>query len=690
MHPPPPPAPLLCEQSPARRRRRHRQGGADQSPQGGGRSPFGSDAFAGGSRAGKQRGLGNELQQVEWMLREFKTAPCSLETPSSSHDHRCCPFYHSGRDRRRRVFVEGGGLAYQGEPCTKQFDDARTCSHGDACNLCHSTAELLYHPDFFRKRLCHQARRCPRSKFCAFAHARQELLVPHFLEQEEVEPTEEFIAYRFKTQWCPVGGPHDWESCVYAHTYRDWRRVPILGYTSHPCPRWTNSVTSGSPEVAYSKRCPYGMACPLAHGAKEQLYHPQFYKTSPCSDSECRRGPLCAFTHGEHDARQLRLMDTAPKAMRRPIPQAEELLRQYQPTFSDPPMYHALEILDAPRTNFASATNAKPRNRRRGGSGAGGGVAGGVDVGGSSCGGGSSSISLLSEIGSAPVMAAPPIGDASRVELVDGRQQVSLPLPLGGEQRSAMLTPYPSCQFMGYQWVSVAESPNTQTHLQSVPPTLGYPVAPSEQRVLNYMSGPCPMVWSPGPVQGQVHASPNVQASSQCFLTVPQPCVSTSPSPVTVGPSPADSPMRVRRPAPDEAVDAADRSPSSNLTAFGMAAGARSPMDLKVPAMFGGPNTHLTVEIPDFASNPPDFAAWQQSMVEASDFPCKPANLLAWKQKYCAKDGWRTPSSFGSPPLSIAPTAASSPRTAEAPSSTHTGDSSEHNSWDESLRESLP
>mmetsp|Transcript_30431 Transcript_30431/g.59693 ORF Transcript_30431/g.59693 Transcript_30431/m.59693 type:complete len:682 (-) Transcript_30431:77-2122(-) len=677
MHQPPPPAPLLGEQSPAWRRRRRRHSGADNSPQGGG-SPGGLEVFGGAGRGGKPRGMGDEAQKVEWMLREFKTAPCSLEASSSSHDHRCCPFYHSGRDRRRPVFLDNGGLAYQGEPCTRQFDDSRTCSHGDACNLCHSSAELLYHPDFLRKRLCHQARRCPRGKFCAFAHARQELLVPHFLEQEEAEPTEEFIAYRFKTQWCPIGGPHDWENCVYAHTYRDWRRVPILGYSSHPCPRWTNSVARSSPETTYSDRCPYGMACPLAHGAKEQLYHPQFYKTSPCSDSDCRRGPLCAFTHGEHDARQLRLEDAAPRAPRRPIPQAEELLRQYQPTFSEPPMYHALEILDAPRGSGSGASpNAKPRNRRRGGGG-----------GGSSCGGGSSSISLASEIGSAPLMAVPPIGDASRVELVGGRQQVSLPLPFGGEQRSAVVTPYPSCQFMGYQWVSVAESPNTHAHLQSVPPTLGYPVVPSEHRVLNYTN--TPMVWNPGPVQGQLHASSNFPGASQCFLTVPQPCAPSSPNPMTVGPSPADSPMRVPRPASDESADAADRSPSSNLTAFGMAAGARSPMDLKVPAMFGGPRTNLTVEVSDFTPNPPDFAAWQQSLVEASDFPCKPANLLAWKQKYCAKDGWRTPSSFGSPPLSIAPTAASSPRTAEAPSSTHTGDSSEQNSWDEPLRESLP
>jgi len=669
MHPPPPPpAALLGELIPARRRRKNRQGDADPLFRG-------PDLLSGASRTGKPRGMGDELQQVEWMLHEFKTAPCSLETASSSHDHRCCPFYHSARDRRRLVFVEGRGLAYQGEPCTRQFDDSRTCGHGDACKFCHSTAELLYHPDFFRKRLCHQARRCPRSRFCAFAHDRQELLVPHFLEQEEAQPTEEFIAYRFKTQWCPVGGPHDWENCVYAHTYRDWRRVPILGYSSHPCPRWTNSVARSSPETTYSDRCPYGMACPLAHGAKEQLYHPQFYKTSPCSDSECRRGPLCAFTHGEHDARQLRVEDAAPRAMRRPIPQAEELLRQYQPTFSEPPMYHALEMLDAPRGSCGGAfPNAKQRNRRRGGGGG--------------CSGGSSSVSLASDGGGTPVIVMPAAGDASRVELVGGRPQLSLPLPIGGEQHSALFTQYPSCQFMGYQWVSVAEAPNTHPHLQSVPPALSYPVVPPEHQVLSYMNGP--MVWSPGPIQGQLHSTSNVQGTSQCFLTVPQPCTSASPSPMTAGPSPADSPMRVPRPAPDETADAADRSPSSNLTAFGMAVGAGSPMDLKLPATFSGPKTNLTVEIPDYAPNPPDFGAWQASLVEASDFPCKPANLLAWKQKYCAKDGWRTPSSFGSPPLSIAPTAASSPRTAEAPSSTHTGDSSEQNSWDEPLRESLP
>ena len=31
-------------------------------------------------------------------------------------------------------------------------------------------------------------------------------------------------------------------------------------------------------------RCPHGALCPYAHGSKEQLYHPSYYKTMPCSD----------------------------------------------------------------------------------------------------------------------------------------------------------------------------------------------------------------------------------------------------------------------------------------------------------------------------------------------------------------------------------------------------------------------
>lgn len=184
--------------------------------------------------------------------------------------------------------------------------------------------------------------------------------MPYFTESEEKEPSEEFIAYRFKTQWCPVGGPHDWENCVYAHTYRDWRRVPNLGYASHPCQRWSSSVSTGSAELQYWQRCPNGIGCPLAHGAKEQLYHPQFYKMSPCSDVNCKRGPLCAFTHGEEDARQLPLEISAPQGLRKQILGAEDILTFHQQTWCKPPVYHALE--EVPR--LAASPGGKSRKDR--------------------------------------------------------------------------------------------------------------------------------------------------------------------------------------------------------------------------------------------------------------------------------------------------------------------------------------
>eukprot|EP00971_Amphidinium_carterae_P054298 1069764-Amphidinium_carterae.1 len=30
-----------------------------------------------------------------------------------------------------------------------------------------------------------------------------------------------FFTDKFKTLWCPVGAQHDWQACLYAHTYQD-------------------------------------------------------------------------------------------------------------------------------------------------------------------------------------------------------------------------------------------------------------------------------------------------------------------------------------------------------------------------------------------------------------------------------------------------------------------------------------
>ena len=89
-------------------------------------------------------------------------------------------------------------------------------------------------------------------------------------------------------------------------------------------------------DTDYLTRCPLGFTCPLAHGAKEQLYHPRFYKANPCSDRHCRRRVLCAFTHGEAPRTRVEHRRINQWKM---IPDAELLLAQFQPNFARPPVY---------------------------------------------------------------------------------------------------------------------------------------------------------------------------------------------------------------------------------------------------------------------------------------------------------------------------------------------------------------
>eukprot|EP00929_Paragymnodinium_shiwhaense_P110162 TRINITY_DN7690_c0_g1_i1.p2 TRINITY_DN7690_c0_g1~~TRINITY_DN7690_c0_g1_i1.p2 ORF type:complete len:355 (-),score=60.67 TRINITY_DN7690_c0_g1_i1:395-1459(-) len=136
-----------------------------------------------------------------------------------------------------------------------------------------------------------------------------------------------------------MGGPHEWENCVYAHTYRDFRRSPKLGYSSRPCQDWAASL-NGPRDMAYLDRCPRGMACSNAHGAKEQLYHPQFYKTSSCKEANCTRAQLCAFNHGCHDRRS---KPEREKVTSEALPGAAGVLSKEQPFYWSPPRYHAME-----------------------------------------------------------------------------------------------------------------------------------------------------------------------------------------------------------------------------------------------------------------------------------------------------------------------------------------------------------
>ena len=151
------------------------------------------------------------------MLEAFKTVRClrHLDAVSEQHNRRRCEFYHDEQDRRRPTSIgDEEQLNYLAVPCDAQFDDLRRCPRGDSCGKCHNTTELLYHPTCFRKRFCRDVKCCPRSAFCAFAHSQDELAVPHLAEPTDTEArSSEFHVQKFKTQWCPIAGTHDWESC---------------------------------------------------------------------------------------------------------------------------------------------------------------------------------------------------------------------------------------------------------------------------------------------------------------------------------------------------------------------------------------------------------------------------------------------------------------------------------------------
>jgi len=167
----------------------------------------------------------------------------------------------------------------------------------------------MCHPSQYKKRFCAsypKNNQCRRGSMCAFAHSRDEVRTPLLpLDEEQRFPqglSDEFFMLRYKTLWCPVGMQHDWLKCPYAHNYQDARRPVSLGYGAALCPFWSRRQAGAD----YSQRCPLGIRCPFAHGAKEQLYHPHYFKTATCHDlkrKRCPRGDLCAFYHKRSEMR---------------------------------------------------------------------------------------------------------------------------------------------------------------------------------------------------------------------------------------------------------------------------------------------------------------------------------------------------------------------------------------------------
>lgn len=171
-------------------------------------------------------------------------------------------------------------------------------------------AGSVYDRSHYKKRFCASypnVAQCRRGKACAFAHSREELRVQLLTEDEENQFPDamgcDFFMTKYKTLWCPVGVQHDWLKCPYAHNYQDARRPVHIGYGAKLCPFWSKKQV----HEEYSQRCPLGLRCPYAHGAKEQLYHPQYFRTAVCRDlrgRRCPRADLCAFFHKRTERRR--------------------------------------------------------------------------------------------------------------------------------------------------------------------------------------------------------------------------------------------------------------------------------------------------------------------------------------------------------------------------------------------------
>ncbi|CAJ1371403.1 unnamed protein product [Effrenium voratum] len=177
---------------------------------------------------------------------------------------------------------------------------------------------------------------CRRGAACAFAHTREEITAPLLEEAEEqqLQPalTDDFFMFKYKIHWCPIGVQHEWHNCVYAHNYQDARRPVDIGYGARLCPYWSKKDTGAE----YSQRCPLGLRCPYSHGAKEQLYHPQYFKTVICRDVRgkvCPRQKLCAFHHHRNEKRPTP-QDDVDYSM--PLP-AEKLPEKWVADFLSPP-----------------------------------------------------------------------------------------------------------------------------------------------------------------------------------------------------------------------------------------------------------------------------------------------------------------------------------------------------------------
>lgn len=280
------------------------------------------------SLAGDSCPLAHGREEVSFHPAKYKTRACN---GTDCRGEGACCFAHSNDELRQHA---PGRYSYF-TISSKGQSGPETCARstevlGRRQGLPQKARFCAFYPNVSQ---------CRRGAGCSFAHTREEVQTKLLsLEEEQHQEgamTQSFFTRKFKTLWCPIGAQHDWQTCVYAHTYQDARRQPSIGYGPQPCPFWQKKET----RAAYSQRCPLGLRCPYSHGAKEQLYHPKYFRTVTCRDMQmkgCPRQRLCAFYHRRSEHRKQTSPDNHDYD--HPLP-AEVIDSDWAESFLNPPIF---------------------------------------------------------------------------------------------------------------------------------------------------------------------------------------------------------------------------------------------------------------------------------------------------------------------------------------------------------------
>jgi hypothetical protein len=234
---------------------------------------------------GKSKILENRI------VREYLVNKCE-----SCQESPCFNFHQGQKPRRQLISLGEGKWNYSSKKCQKS-----RCNQ-EKCPFAHSTEEIYFHPDRYKKDPCKYSAKNGECEiygfFCPYQHCEIDIF--------EVKP-EKFELETFKTIKCEIKKQHMYSTCMFFHDhlkYSDRRRsLKEFSYSSESCPEYGN--------------CKDGDCCKYCHSEVEFKYHPSRFKTKPCVYKEnCQNKEICPFFHiGSDDkmivqARNIKLLIT--------------------------------------------------------------------------------------------------------------------------------------------------------------------------------------------------------------------------------------------------------------------------------------------------------------------------------------------------------------------------------------------